>query len=175
MSKFPDVEGVSHSFITVNGTKIHVAQIGKGKPLLLLHGWPQHWYVWRNIIPLLKDDFRLIMPDLPGLGWSDMPKDKDFRKETLAKTVIALVETLHLKQVGLVGHDWGGWIGFLACLEKPEMFTKYVALGINSPFSLTSFPLLQSWRFAYQIPIALPFVGPTKSRQIRHDESEVIF
>lgn len=159
MISFPTIEGVSHSFIKVNDTQLHVAQTGTGKPLLLIHGWPQHWYVWRKIIPLLKNHYRLIMPDLPGLGWSDMPKDKDFRKEKLADDMIQLVKALKLKHVDLVGHDWGGWIGFLACLKNPEMFEKYVALGITYPFGVTRLPIMQYGRFSYQIPLALPFIG----------------
>lgn len=159
MNNFPKIVGVSHSFVTAKGVKLHVAEIGKGEPLALLHGWPQHWYVWRKIIPLLKDKYKLIMPDLPGFGWSEMPKDTNFQKDALAKIMIQLIEILGLKRVGLVGHDWGGWIGFLMCLEKPELFSKYVALGITSPISQSRFSFLQSWRFLYQLPILTPVVG----------------
>lgn len=164
--QLPEVTGVSHSSITINGAKLHVAQAGKGKPLLLLHGWPQHWYVWRKLIPLLKNNFQLIMPDLPGLGWSDIPRNKDFRKEKLADTIIQLINALQVKQVDLVGHDWGGWIGFLACLKKPELFRKYVALGISYPFGVTHLPLSQYRRFFYQIPLAAPLLGKNTVRYI---------
>jgi pimeloyl-ACP methyl ester carboxylesterase len=164
MNTLPDIAGVSHSFINVNNCKLHVAEAGKGKPLLLLHGWPQHWYMWRKIIPLLKNNFRLIMPDLPGLGWSEMPNDKDFRKKTLAKYLPALLDVLKLKQVDLVGHDWGGWIGFLACLQSPERFNKFLALGIYPPLDKIRFAITQNRRFLYQLPLATPFVGTTVLR-----------
>lgn len=160
----PELSGVSHKFITINGSKIHVAEAGRGKPLLLIHGWPQHWYIWRKIIPLLANDYHLIMPDLPGFGWSDPPKNDDFRKEQLARAMIDLLDALHLKQVTLVGHDWGGWIGFLACLQKSEKFHNYLALGITNPLTNAKLTFSQSFRFLYQIPIALPFIGETLLR-----------
>jgi pimeloyl-ACP methyl ester carboxylesterase len=152
---FPDIIGVTHRYIEVSGIRLHVAIAGKGKPLLLLHGWPQHWYVWRKLIPLLSDKYQLIMPDLPGFGWSDMPKDNDFQKEKLAGTMIELLDKLNLKKVGLIGHDWGGWIGFLACLQRPERFSKYLALGITHPFKKFHLSIFQYRRFMYQLPIAM--------------------
>src|SRR5260221_8456278 len=135
MVSLPHVAGIKHTYIKISTAKIHVAEVGQGKPLLLLHGWPQHWYVWRKIIPELSKSFRLIMPDLPGFGWSEMPKDKNFRKETLAENILELIDILKLKRVGLIGHDWGGWIGFLMCQKEPARFTGYIALGIGYPFN----------------------------------------
>src|SRR5919201_167912 len=48
--------------------------------VLALHGWPQHWYCWRRVIPLLVDDHRVLAMDLRGLGWSGRPPDGDYRK-----------------------------------------------------------------------------------------------
>lgn len=159
MISLPYVEGVRHTYIPISSTKLHIAEAGKGKPLVLIHGWPQHWYVWRKIIPELSKRYHLIMPDLPGFGWSGMPKDNDFRKETLAEDMLKLIDVLKLKQVGLIGHDWGGWIGFLMCMRKPELFSNYLALGITSPVMDISKLNSQQWRFLYQLPIAAPFIG----------------
>ena len=52
----------------------HFAEAGEGEPVLLLHGWPQHWYAWRKVIPLLGESHRLISPDLRGFGWTDAPR-----------------------------------------------------------------------------------------------------
>jgi len=159
MLSLPHVEGVTHSYIKINNAKLHIAQSGNGKPLLLLHGWPQNWYVWRKVIPELSKTHRLIMPDLPGFGWSDMPRDKNFRKEKLAEDIVQLIDNLKLKQVDLIGHDWGGWIGFLLCQKAPSRFTSYLALGIGFPFNPNSISPFQLWRFLYQLPIATPLVG----------------
>jgi len=159
MLSLPHVADVKHSFIKINNAKIHIAEAGAGKPLFLLHGWPQHWYVWRKVIPELSKTHRLIMPDLPGFGWSDIPRDKDFCKEKLAEDMLQLIAMLKLKQVGLIGHDWGGWIGFLMCQKEPSRFTSYLALGIGFPFNPNPLSPLQFWRFLYQLPLATPLAG----------------
>ncbi len=68
MFQQPDVAGVTHSTVKANGIDIHVARAGSGKPLVLLHGWPEFWYVWHKVVPLLADQYELIMPDLRGFG-----------------------------------------------------------------------------------------------------------
>lgn len=55
------------------GVRFHVAEAGTGEPVMLLHGFPQHWYTWRRVIPLLAGEYRLICPDFRGCGWSDAP------------------------------------------------------------------------------------------------------
>ena len=138
---------------------IHVAEAGSGPPLVLLHGWPQHWYCWRSVVPQLSTQFRLIMPDLRGFGWSEAPHDA-YEKETLADDLIGLLDALDLDRVGLVGHDWGGWVGFLAALRRPERFAAFVALGIVPPFQqLTAAKMAQAWRGTYQVVLAAPVLG----------------
>ena len=138
---------------------MHVAQAGHGKPILMLHGWPQHWYVWRRMIPLLAPQARVLCPDLRGFGWTDAP-DRGYDRETMAQDVVALVDALGLERIDLVGHDWGGWIGFLLGLRRPDLIRRFVALGIVPPWpSRDPRNLLEAWRMAYQIPLALPQVG----------------
>ncbi len=98
----PEIPGVRHTYVKINNRQIHIALAGQGKVLLLLHGWPQHWYAWRKIIPLLSKRYQLIMPDMRGFGWSDAPKNESYNKETLASDVLAIVDVLKLNQVGLV-------------------------------------------------------------------------
>ena len=86
---------------------------------MLLHGWPQHWYEWRHQIPVLAEHYRVICPDLRGFGWSDAPPG-GYDKETLAADVVNLLDALGLDRVKLIGHDWGGWVGFLLCIDPPR-------------------------------------------------------
>src|SRR4051794_33022829 len=73
---FPEVEGVEHRYVDAGGLRMHVAEAGpQGEPIMLLHGWPQHWYLWRDVIPPLAEEYRVIAPDLRGFGWSDAPPD----------------------------------------------------------------------------------------------------
>ena len=70
----------------------------------ILHGWPQHWYAWRKVIPLLGESHRLISPDLRGFGWTDAPRD-GYSTTELADDLLALLDTLELDRVLVVDHE----------------------------------------------------------------------
>ncbi|HEX8856536.1 MAG TPA: alpha/beta hydrolase [Thermoleophilaceae bacterium] len=131
----PHVEGVTHNWTEVNGFRMHYAEAGPAdaEPIVMLHGWPQHWYEWRHQIPRLAGTNRVICPDLRGLGWSEAPAS-GYDKSQLADDVLMLLATLGIPRFKLVGHDWGGWVGFLMCLKAPQRIDKYVALNIVHPF-----------------------------------------
>src|SRR5690349_11113885 len=95
--EMPHVDGVTHRDVHAAGFRWHVAEAGPedGEPIVMLHGWPQHWYAWRHVVPLLSDRYRLVMPDLRGLGWSQVTPDRnDYAKDSLARDVIALLDEL---------------------------------------------------------------------------------
>ena len=100
----PHVDGVEHRFVDVNGLRMHVAEAGEGEPLVMLHGWPQHWYEWRHLIGPLSETRRVICPDLRGLGWTDAPPG-GYEKENLASDVLALLDELGVDRFDLMGHD----------------------------------------------------------------------
>jgi pimeloyl-ACP methyl ester carboxylesterase len=155
----PAVAGVSHRQVDVGTMSMHVAEAGSGPPLLLVHGWPQNWFCWHRLVPLLVDRYRLIMPDLRGHGWSDAPRG-GYDKEQLATDMLGLLDTLELDTVGYVGHDWGGWTGFLACMRAPQRFTGLLALGIIHPFQrITPAKAVQAWRGAYQVALSTPVLS----------------
>jgi pimeloyl-ACP methyl ester carboxylesterase len=157
--ELPTLHGITHRTVQARGWSFHVAEAGEGEPLLLLHGWPQHWWAWRKVVPLLAPHARLIMPDLRGFGWSDAPPGR-YDKQSMADDVLVLLDRLGLQRVRIVGHDWGGWVAFLACMIAPERFERALVLGISPPFGRPS-PrmLLDLWRFAYMLAIAAPVVG----------------
>ena len=160
----PVLAGVTHRFVDVGGLRVHVAEAGQGEPLVLLHGWPQHWWCWRSVVPLLQDRYRLVMPDLRGHGWTDAPQD-GYDKEQLATDLLGLLDALDLPQVGLVGHDWGGWTGFLAALRAPERFRAFLALGIVHPFQRPTLGrALESWRLGYQVALSTPLLAEAALR-----------
>ena len=164
MPTLPAVAGVTHRTVQVGELAVHVAEAGAGDPLVLLHGWPQHWYCWRRVVPLLADRYRLVMPDLRGLGWTSVPAT-GYDKEQLATDLLGLLDAMELPRVGLIGHDWGGWTGFLACLRAPERFTAFLALCILHPFQRPSVrKALQGWRMTYQVPLATPLLGQSLMR-----------
>ena len=150
---------MSHRWVDVAGLRMHVAEAGTGDPLLLVHGWPQNWFCWRRVVPLLSDRYRLVMPDLRGHGWSDAPRS-GYDKEQLATDLLRLLDELGLDSVGYVGHDWGGWTGFLACLRAPARFRGLVAAGIVPPFQpLTFAKAMEAWRGAYQVLLSTPLLA----------------
>ena len=162
MTELPHVDGVAHRFLEAGGLRMHVAEAGDPAqpPLLMLHGWPQHWYAWRRLVPLLADEFRLVMPDLRGHGWTDAP-DGPYDKEQLASDAIALLDALGLDRVAVLAHDWGGWAAFLMALRAPDRLARLLALNIPHPFQrVTLGRLAATWRFWYQWVIATPGLGP---------------
>lgn len=159
MTEPPHVDGVTHRWVQARGMAFHVAEAGSGEDVvLLLHGWPQHWYIWRRVMPALSDRHRVIAMDLRGFGWSDAPAD-GYLKEEMADDVLAVLDELGLQKVKLVGHDWGGWIGFLLCLKAPERFDRYLALNILHPWQGIFSTLPNIWRFWYQWVVMTPGLG----------------
>jgi pimeloyl-ACP methyl ester carboxylesterase len=156
----PEVAGVRHRLVDVHGVRLHVAEAGEGDPIVLQHGWPQHWYAWRHVIPELARTRRVIVPDLRGMGWSEAPPGR-YEKETFAADLVALLDALDLEQVDLVGHDWGAFAGFLACLHAPGRFRRLLALGITHPWPKPD-PvglLLRLPSLSYQFVLATPLLG----------------
>ena len=132
---------------------------------MLVHGWPQHWWMWRKVVPLLAPHARLVMPDLRGFGWSDAPPDP-YDKQTLADDLLAVLDALGLERVRLVAHDWGGWSGFLACLAAPERFERTSPSALRARRAAASARQLREvWRFAYQVVIASPILGRRVARR----------
>jgi pimeloyl-ACP methyl ester carboxylesterase len=99
------------------------------------------------------------MPDLRGFGWSAAP-DGGYDKQNMADDLLALLDALELPRVRLLAHDWGAWIGFLACLAAPERFSAFVALSCPPPMGRPSpRQLLEIWRFSYQLVLSAPVMG----------------
>ena len=150
---------VTHRSVRARGLDFHLAEAGEGDDVVLcLHGWPQHWYEWRHLMPALADRHRVLALDLRGFGWSDAPRD-GYEKEELATDVLAVLDALGLERVKLVGHDWGAWIGFLLCLREPRRFERYLALNILPPWTSARAMAPHLWRFWYQWVILSPGLG----------------
>jgi pimeloyl-ACP methyl ester carboxylesterase len=159
VSQPPEIDGVSHHRVRARGIEFHYAEAGSGDDVVLcLHGWPQHWYEWRHLMPALADRHRVIALDLRGFGWSEAPAD-GYEKENLADDVLAVLDELGIERVKLVGHDWGGWIGFLLCLKAPQRFDRYLSLNILPPWTSIRQMAPHLWRFWYQWLILSPGVG----------------
>jgi pimeloyl-ACP methyl ester carboxylesterase len=128
----PHVPGMTHRFITVRGVRLHVAEAGSGDPVLLLHSFPQHWYAWRHMVPLLAGQYRLICPDWRGFGWSGAPRGGYGTRARVAD-LFALMDALGLGRVRLIGHDWGAHAALGAALEAPERVSHLLAVNAGHP------------------------------------------
>src|SRR3954449_3915504 len=159
-SDLPEVEGVSHRWVRARGIDFHIAEAGNGNDIVLcLHGWPQHWYEWRHLMPVLAAaGHRVLAMDLRGFGWSDAPPG-GYEKENMADDVLAVLDELGIERVKLVGHDWGGWIGFLLALKAPQRFSRYLALNIVHPWVDVRNFAPHLWRFWYQLVVLAPVLG----------------
>ena len=166
--ELPGVENRFHDLAT--GVRAHVAHAGPpdAPAVVALHGFPQHWWMWRRVIAPLAGDVRVLAMDLRGQGWSGQPADADFRKARLADDAVALLDALGIERALLLGHDWGGWAGFIAATLRPERWTGLVAAGIAHPWPSAATTLRTLPRLLYQPPIAAPVVGPrVVSRMVR--------
>ncbi len=135
--------------------RFHVTEAGPpdGRPVLALHGWPQHHYEYRDLLADPPPGLRIIAPDLPGYGWSG-PAPHRWAKDDVASDVLALLDALGLDRVLLAGHDWGGYVGHLMVLRAPERFDGYLALNIGHPWVSVRTAAPHLWRFWYQVPVA---------------------
>ncbi|MHA1295634.1 MAG: alpha/beta fold hydrolase [Promethearchaeota archaeon] len=125
---------LKESFIHVNDLKLHVMIAGSGKPVLLLHGFPDFWYGWKNIIIRLQDKFNLIVPDLRGYNLSDKPKGiENYKIDLLVEDIKNLAKELKIDSFYLVGHDWGGVIAWCFAEKYPEYVKKMLILNAPHP------------------------------------------
>ncbi|MBV9716850.1 MAG: alpha/beta fold hydrolase [Solirubrobacterales bacterium] len=158
--ELPAIAGITHRRVPVNGTELHLACAGEGRPLLLLHGWPQHWWSWRKVIGELAARHRVIAPDLRGWGWSEAPPG-DYAKAVFAADLLALLDAEGIDRVSIIAHDWGAYAAFLLALAHPRRIERMVTLDIPPPWPEPLRPrhLGTPLLLTYQLPLALPGVG----------------
>jgi pimeloyl-ACP methyl ester carboxylesterase len=163
MNAPPEIPGVRHVYIDVGGLRTHLACAGpEGAPaIMLVHGWPQNWWAWREVIPMLAERFRVIAPDLRGHGWTEATAS-GYEKQQLTDDLLGVLDALDVQRVTWVGHDWGAWTGFLAALRAPKRLERLLALCIPHPW--TPPRLRQLALLGYQGPISSPLLGSRVAR-----------
>lgn len=103
-----------------------------GTPVVMIHGWPENSYCWDGVAGELDPSFRIIAPDLRGLGDSERTLDQSlYQKVELAKDIVEIVDALGIDTFYLVGHDWGGVVAQEVALAVPERVSKLVILNIH--------------------------------------------
>jgi haloacetate dehalogenase len=130
----PQITGFEYRRVPVaDGVALHAAVGGSGRPIVLLHGFPQTHLMWRHVAADLAADHTVIAPDLRGYGASDKPADPDgtaYAKRTMAADVVALARALGHERFALAGHDRGALVAFRAGLDHPDAVTHLAALDV---------------------------------------------
>lgn len=145
---------ITHGTERANGVSIHYVTAGDGEPLVLLHGWPQTWYEWRDVIPRLADEYTVIAPDLRGMGDSERPLD-GYDSNTVATDIRALVQNLGYETVSLVGHDWGMPTAYAYAAQYRDEVRAFAALDAILP-GIRPDEKPQMWHFLFHQVQDLP-------------------
>jgi pimeloyl-ACP methyl ester carboxylesterase len=157
---------IQHSMIETKRARFHVAETGKGQPLLLLHGWPEFWLTWEPVMTRLADRFRLVAPDLRGFGDSDKPSGP-FGPQDHAADLLELLNKLAIEKIGVVGHDVGGAAMLpFARLARERVaglfFFDFVYPGVGSRMGAPD-RLREIWYQSFnQMPMAPALVGANR-------------
>jgi epoxide hydrolase 4 len=125
------------SFRSCNGINLHIAEAGPddGQPVILLHGFPDFWYGWRDQIGALAGaGFRVIAPDQRGYNLSDKPRGVTaYDIDQLADDIAALIDSYGVGKMGVVGHDWGGHVAWHLTARHPHRLERAVILNCPHP------------------------------------------
>jgi len=149
-----------HRRVDVGRLTLHVAEIGAGPPVLVLHGFPAYWADFADPMQrLAAAGYRVIAPDLPGYAESDkLPATLDYRSTLLTADLAGLIGALDLPRVFLIGHDWGGTLAYCLASEHPELVERLVVMNAGHPelfrLALRHFEQIRlSWyMFLFQLP-----------------------
>jgi epoxide hydrolase 4 len=139
-----------------DGVTLHYVEAGTGPLVLLLHGFPEFWYGWREQIrPLVEAGYRVVAPDLRGYNLSSKPTEfEDYTADKPAADIAALIRALGSETAAVVGHDWGGSIAWTLAMNSPEVVERLVILNAAHPRKLNEGlknprQLERSWYFFY--------------------------
>lgn len=154
---------LQHTTLETNGIRLHCVQAGppEGALLILLHGFPEFWYGWRNQIePLAQAGYWVLAPDQRGYNLSDKPQAVSaYRIEILAADVVGLIQALGRQRARLVGHDWGAAVAWHTAVHYPQAIAKLGILNVPHPAVMVRTlrsslrQIIKSWYiFFFQLP-----------------------
>lgn len=147
----------THRDVSANGIRLHVAELGDGPLVLLLHGFPEFWWSWRHQLTSLADaGYRAVAVDLRGYGDSDKPP-RGYDGFTLAGDVAGLVRALGATRAHLVGHAWGGLLAWTVGAMHPRVVSSVTAMSAPHPLALRRSvwrkPRVSGYVFRFQLPL----------------------
>ncbi len=134
----PEAPGFDHQLVETPGLHTHLATIGDGEPVVLLHGFPQHWWQWRAVAPVIAAaGYRVLCSDLRGAGWT-VADDPRVERETRLRDVLDLLDVLGVDRFHLVSHDLGAVTAMQLTYEHPDRVRAAVQLSVPPGFMTIS-------------------------------------
>ncbi|MFD0987294.1 alpha/beta fold hydrolase [Methyloligella solikamskensis] len=149
-------DGARSRFAQINGIRMHYVTMGSGPLVVLLHGWPETWFSWREQMRWLGQDFTVVAPDLRGCGLTELTA-QGYDKETIAEDVRGLIDHLGQGSAHVVGHDMGGKAAFVLALVHPESVRKLVLADCLIPGTENADALDGgAWHYGFHMAQGIP-------------------
>jgi pimeloyl-ACP methyl ester carboxylesterase len=147
--------------LRANGLSFNLAEAADGPPVLLLHGFPDSWRLWRHqLTALAKAGHRVIAPDLRGFGKTDRPAGvEEYKLRTLVADVVGLLDVLHVDRAAVVGHDWGAALARAVTRFVPDRVTRLVVVSVGHPIAGAAAGPAQRQRSWYMLWFQFPGVA----------------
>lgn len=121
-------------YVEVNGLRMHYVDEGQGEIILCLHGEPSWSYLYRKMIAILSQNYRVVAPDFIGFGRSDKFTERDeYSFKMHHDSLVGFIEATALTDITLVVQDWGGLLGLTVAAEKPDLFKRLVIMNTGLP------------------------------------------
>lgn len=126
-----------HGYAKSGSVRIHYVTRGEGPLLIMIHGFPDYWYTWREQIPELAKSFRVVAIDQRGYNYSDKPNGiANYGIDYLVSDIAAVIQHFDASKAVVVGHDWGGMVAWSFALKHPEMTDRLIILNLPHPNGL---------------------------------------
>jgi len=147
---------LQHQYADLGAVRLHYVTAGQGPAVVLIHGWPQTWYMWRDILPALAACYRVIAPDLRGLGDSSRPEG-GYDKKTLAEDLWRLAhDVLGERRLFVVGHDWGGPVAFALAAQHRDAVRRMAIFDVPVPGDGTPVMFNNRWHHGLHWELDFP-------------------
>ncbi|MEO2023186.1 MAG: alpha/beta hydrolase [Pirellulaceae bacterium] len=137
MNNLVNAVELRHGYADSSGVKIHFVEAGQGPLVILIHGFPDFWYTWRDQIPDLAEHFHVVAIDQRGYNKSDQPKGVEhYTADKLVGDVKAVIDHFKQPQATIVGHDWGGFVAWSFAMTHPKATARLIVLNLPHPRGL---------------------------------------
>jgi pimeloyl-ACP methyl ester carboxylesterase len=147
---------IAHHYAALGDVELHYVTAGRGPAVVLLHGWPETWYMWRDVLPGLAQHYRVVAPDLRGLGDSSRPLT-GYDTRTVSTDIWRLMyEVLGEERFFVAGHDWGGPVAFALAAQHRTAVRALAVFDVPVPGDGSPLAAMARWHFGFHGEPDLP-------------------